>query len=51
MKDTTPKWFQNWRDNEFKHLKLKVNVNYTLSWIILGAIIGGAIAIILRSYL
>ena len=48
MNDKTPKWFRIWRDNEFRHLQLKVELNSKLLYIIIGAIIAAALAIMLK---
>jgi len=41
-----PQWFEDWRDNEFKHLVLDVRWIKWLMGFVLAAVIGGAIAII-----
>jgi len=46
QKDTTPQWFKKWRNNDFRHLELKVGLNTKLSITIIAAIIAFAIAII-----
>jgi len=49
-RDTTPQWFQKWRDNDFKHavdkLNLRISLNTKLSIAIISGIIAFAIAII-----
>jgi hypothetical protein len=43
-----PKWFQAFHENDFNHLKWKVDLMARIQWIILAAILGGAIAICLK---
>ncbi len=39
----TPKWFDDFRNNEFWHLEQKVKTNNRLLWIILGALIAASL--------
>ena len=43
MNNRTPKWFKDWRNNEFYHLAERVSLNTKLLW----AIIAGIIALFL----
>ena len=51
-----PKWFIKWKNNDYKHLKsdvenikTKVNITWKLELVILGAILTGAIGIIVAA--
>lgn len=38
-----PTWFYKWKCNHFYHLKLRVDLNTRLLWIILGAMIASIV--------
>lgn len=52
LNDTTPDWFKDWHDKAFWHFTIEVEDKLALHdkflWIIITAIVGLAIAVLLR---
>jgi len=46
--EETPRWFLSWKANEWSHLVGQVRSNTKLLYIILAAILGGAVAVIIN---